>query len=159
MGAGKELAIVCIIMCHACLLPVWDVHIGDHPIAFFQESLIWWNLSHPHIFSLLGIDHNLFPGIPCMVMPWMVQGNSRNVIDVMVHQTASSTLSLLTVSSLGMFSSISTCEKLLIVLKLKEISLGIAYLHREEVIHGDLRRVCWLWSEGKWWLISLRSTS
>ena len=49
---------------------------------FYQECLIWWNLSNPHIIPLLGITYDLFVNreVPCPVTPWMGNGNVRDFL-------------------------------------------------------------------------------
>ena len=60
---------------------------GNNPLiedqAFYQESLIWWNLSHPHILPLIGITDKAFTTtkVPCMVTPWMDRGNIRQCVE------------------------------------------------------------------------------
>lgn len=48
---------------------------------FARESLLWLQLQHENVVHLLGIDVERFPGMPCMVLPWMESGNIRNYME------------------------------------------------------------------------------
>ncbi|KAI0078097.1 kinase-like protein [Panus rudis PR-1116 ss-1] len=85
--------------------------------AFFREALVWRQLRHPYILPFWGVDRISFRPHLCMVSPFMENGN------------------------------IIQCSKRLAVIKadiprepwLLEVAKGLAYLHQEQVIHGDLR--------------------
>jgi len=89
--------------------------------AFHHECLVWRSLSHEHVLPILGVDDQMFNGELCMVMPWMEHGNIRNVIDDMQER--------------------GTPEEQLPRIHewMKQIALGLAYLHGEGIAHGDLR--------------------
>ncbi|KAI0080150.1 kinase-like protein [Panus rudis PR-1116 ss-1] len=87
--------------------------------AFIREVLIWGNLSsHPNVLPFIGIDSNTFPHSPCIVLPWMKNGNLLQYAQVVQNR-----------------------EDLpaLIMLWLRHIGEGLAFIHHEHVAHGDLR--------------------
>ncbi|TCD69559.1 hypothetical protein EIP91_007183 [Steccherinum ochraceum] len=90
---------------------------------FCRETLLWKNLAHKHILPFLGVSQGTFTHCPfCMVLPWMENGSIRNYISVL-----SSAGNLV-----GRRYSESVDEWLY------QISQGLAYLHEEGIIHGDL---------------------
>jgi len=89
--------------------------------AFHHESLIWRGLDHPHILPFLGVDNSVFKRSPCMVSPWMGYGNVRSA----AHQLRSS------LPTPAMVTQLLTW--------VHQITLGLAYLHSEGIVHGDVR--------------------
>ncbi|TCD61463.1 hypothetical protein EIP91_008398 [Steccherinum ochraceum] len=88
---------------------------------FYYESLIWKNLRHDHVLTFLGVTNVVFPRSPCMVTPWMPFGHIRHALQ-------------------DLRDSLTPIEVMLQVQKwIHQISLGLAYLHKERVVHGDLR--------------------
>ncbi|KAJ7247562.1 kinase-like domain-containing protein, partial [Mycena rebaudengoi] len=81
---------------------------------FYREALVWHNLHHPSIVTLIGIDTESFPSSLCLVSPWMKNGTVVKYLEV-----------------LG--------SALLTVLQILEISEGLAFLHAQNIVHGDLR--------------------
>ncbi|KAJ7208488.1 kinase-like domain-containing protein, partial [Mycena pura] len=76
---------------------------------FAKEALVWHSLRHPNIVPLLGVDGTTFPGLTtAMVSPWMRQGS---VLNYMTEHSPSSQYA---------------------------ITLGLMYLHKENIVHGDL---------------------
>ncbi|THH28482.1 hypothetical protein EUX98_g5711 [Antrodiella citrinella] len=92
---------------------------------FLRESVTWQSLKHEHVLPFLGVDNTVFQQALCMVLPWMPNGNIREVIDLWKRENGGS------VAVDGLASQIHTW--------LHEISLGLEYLHGEHVVHGDLR--------------------
>ncbi|CAL1693920.1 unnamed protein product [Somion occarium] len=90
---------------------------------FARESLLWLQLQHENVVHLLGIDVERFPGMPCMVLPWMESGNIRNYMEKKTFP----------VVQLNQW--------------LREVAEGLTYLHDEQVVHGDLRGTNILMSE------------
>ncbi|KAJ7883476.1 kinase-like domain-containing protein [Mycena olivaceomarginata] len=81
--------------------------------GFGREALIWRQLCHPNVLPFFGIyylDKRL-----CLVSPWMECGN------VMQFLTAHKP---------------TDAERLSLIL---DMALGLQYLHKEEIVHGDLK--------------------
>ncbi|KAH8100929.1 kinase-like domain-containing protein [Cristinia sonorae] len=91
--------------------------------AFYRESIIWRFLSHRHLLPFLGIDNKIFREAFCMVSPWMEHGNIRHAIDSMKESMDNAPTVL--------FNRVNRW--------IREIALGLAYLHEECIVHGDLR--------------------
>ncbi|CAL1699113.1 unnamed protein product [Somion occarium] len=84
---------------------------------FCREALIWFQLSHPFVQPFLGVDCETFPNQHCMVTYWMEYGNINTCM-----------------------RSLTAGRKPLPLDRwLREIALGLEYLHHEQVIHGDIR--------------------
>ncbi|KAJ8081479.1 hypothetical protein PM082_007324 [Marasmius tenuissimus] len=66
----------------AVCLKVLQVHIAESgrkreklKADFCQEALLWTQLRHPNLLSLLRVNTNLFPEGLCLVSPWMDHGD------------------------------------------------------------------------------------
>ncbi|KAJ7495448.1 kinase-like domain-containing protein, partial [Mycena latifolia] len=84
---------------------------------FCREALVWRRLRHPYIVPLIGIDTDSFPSSLCMVSPWMENGTVINYL-----------------SGIGKAHRQNTVNRLI-----REIAQGLAFLHDQNVVHGDLR--------------------
>ncbi|KAJ7697232.1 kinase-like domain-containing protein [Mycena rosella] len=84
---------------------------------FCSEALVWQRLSHLYIVPLIGIDTESFPSSLCMVSPWMKNGTIIKYL-----------------SGVGKVSRQSTVNRLI-----REIAQGLAFLHDQKIVHGDLR--------------------
>ncbi|KAJ6579463.1 kinase-like domain-containing protein [Mycena vulgaris] len=88
---------------------------GEDPRAirskFYKEAVIWQNLNHPNVLTLIGIYRD--PYCLFMVSPWMRRGT------ILRH-----------LSDIGR----ADVNRLLC-----QISRGLQYLHSQDVVHGDLR--------------------
>ncbi|KIK56135.1 hypothetical protein GYMLUDRAFT_825171 [Collybiopsis luxurians FD-317 M1] len=82
---------------------------------FCREALVWRQLKHPNILSLLGINTELFSPSLCLVSPWM---KNRDVITYLKQNQNHNLLSVL-----------------------QDVAAGICYLHSSEpsVVHRDIR--------------------
>ncbi|KAH8102061.1 kinase-like domain-containing protein [Cristinia sonorae] len=90
--------------------------------SFYRESLLWKNLGHDHILPFLGVAEDVFQGSICMVIPWMRNGNLRQYIS---EQTEKGQLTEATfVPAINRW--------------LHQTAMGLAYLHSEGIVHGDL---------------------
>ncbi|KAF7320659.1 Kinase-like protein [Mycena chlorophos] len=86
---------------------------------FCKEALVWQALRHKFIVPLLGIDTESFSPELCMVSPWM---NNGTVVDFLHERNTTGK------------------EKIYLVTRLlREITEGLAFLHEQQAIHGDLR--------------------
>ncbi|KAI0080923.1 kinase-like protein, partial [Panus rudis PR-1116 ss-1] len=97
-------------------LRVFSSNLSRVKQEFLHEGLVWRNLKHRHILPFLGIDATTFSPVPCMVLPWMPNGSIGNMINNLKAEGK--------MTSSAIFL---------------EIAQGLAYLHREGVIHADLR--------------------
>ncbi|KAJ7066561.1 kinase-like domain-containing protein [Mycena amicta] len=88
---------------------------GRHRIRqrFCREALLWQRLKHPFVLPFTGINAESFPSFLCMVSPWMRHGTINNHL----AQNGNANVEL----------------------RLFEIAQGLAYLHSQDIIHGDLR--------------------
>ncbi|CAK5271731.1 unnamed protein product [Mycena citricolor] len=84
---------------------------------FCLEAMVWQRLRHPCIVPLIGIDTESFPSMLCMISPWMKNGTVLTYL-----------------SSVPVASRAALVEKFI-----REIAEGLAFLHDQNVIHGDLR--------------------
>ncbi|KAJ7495404.1 kinase-like domain-containing protein [Mycena latifolia] len=80
---------------------------------FCREALVWQRLRHLYIVPLIGIDTESFPSSLCMVSPWMKNGTVIKYL-----------------SGIGKSNRQAT---------IREIAQGLAFLHEQNVVHGDLR--------------------
>ncbi|ESK85293.1 kinase-likeprotein [Moniliophthora roreri MCA 2997] len=78
-----------------------------------REALLWRTLKHPFLLPFFGVDSDTFPGFFCLVSPWMAKGTILRHLGENGGQD--------------------------IDLRLFEIAQGLAYLHSQHIIHGDLR--------------------
>ncbi|THH22369.1 hypothetical protein EUX98_g8218 [Antrodiella citrinella] len=95
----------------------------EHVKAFYRESLLWQDLAHPHILPFLGVSEGVFKHSVCMVLPWMENDNVLNFMDKMKESGALSSQNHDAVINQWCY----------------ETALGLAYLHEEGIVHGDLR--------------------
>ncbi|KAK7025281.1 hypothetical protein R3P38DRAFT_2953753 [Favolaschia claudopus] len=88
---------------------------GRHTIRqrFCREALLWQRLQHPYVLPFTGIDAESFPSFLCMVSPWMRHGT------ILKHLAENGNAN--------------------VNRRLFEIAQGLAYLHSQDIIHGDLR--------------------
>ncbi|KAL0065198.1 hypothetical protein AAF712_007868 [Marasmius tenuissimus] len=78
-----------------------------------REALLWRTLEHPFVLPFRGMDADAFPSLLCLVSPWMKNGT------ILKHLIE---------------NGYADIEK-----RLFEIAQGLAYLHSQHIIHGDLR--------------------
>ncbi|KAF7296705.1 Kinase-like protein [Mycena chlorophos] len=85
---------------------------------FCREALVWQRLKrHPYVVPLIGIDMETFPSSLCLVSPWMRNGTVINYLKGFTGK-----------------------ERRVVVDRLiREIAQGLAFLHDQKVVHGDLR--------------------
>ncbi|KAJ7203038.1 kinase-like domain-containing protein, partial [Mycena pura] len=82
-----------------------------------REALVWQRLRHAFIVPLIGIDMEGFPSSLCMVSPWMKNGTVINFLSGFRGVTRQSVVNRL----------------------IREIAQGLAFLHDQKIVHGDLR--------------------
>ncbi|KAF7325118.1 Kinase-like protein [Mycena kentingensis (nom. inval.)] len=94
---------------------------GKHRGTLCKEALLWQQLSHDlghkNILPLLGIDSDSFSPVFCMVSPWMKNGTVNDFL-----------------ANIRGADRIRTVNTLIY-----EIAEGLAFLHAQGVMHGDLR--------------------
>ncbi|KAL0577295.1 hypothetical protein V5O48_004688 [Marasmius crinis-equi] len=78
-----------------------------------REALLWRTLKHPYVLPFRGMDADSFPSLLCLVSPWLKNGT------ILKHSRE---------------NGYADIEK-----RLFEIAQGLAYLHSQHIIHGDLR--------------------
>ncbi|KAJ7936978.1 kinase-like domain-containing protein [Mycena leptocephala] len=85
---------------------------------FSKEVLTWVHLKHPYVLPFFGLDEQFFEGYPpCIITPYMRNGTMIDFI-----KTRNATL------------PDKQVDKLLF-----ETAQGLAYLHSQNIVHGDLR--------------------
>ncbi|KAJ7873721.1 kinase-like domain-containing protein, partial [Mycena leptocephala] len=80
---------------------------------FGREALIWRQLAHPNILPFFGVYY--LETRLCLVSPWMENGNIMKFLEINKPATG-------------------VCLSLIL-----DVALGLQYLHKENVIHGDLK--------------------
>ncbi|KAJ7835779.1 kinase-like domain-containing protein, partial [Mycena leptocephala] len=80
---------------------------------FSREALIWRQLAHPNILPFFGVYY--LETRLCLVSPWMENGNIMKFLEI---------------------NKPDTRVRLSLIL---DVALGLQYLHKENVIHGDLK--------------------
>ncbi|CAL1693955.1 unnamed protein product [Somion occarium] len=100
----------------------WPSELGRRQLEslqkkFILEALIWSKLHHDNIVPLLGIDERQFQNLPCIVLPWYEFGSLCTYWE---HYSGE-------VTTKRSYSWM--CD----------VASGLAYLHEEGVIHGDVR--------------------
>ncbi|KAH8101162.1 kinase-like domain-containing protein [Cristinia sonorae] len=99
-----------------CLPSSWKLSLRKQ--AIYRESLLWSIAIHDHVVPFLGISEDPFDGALCMVSPWMDNGSVLQRWVSRTSSTGSNTLAELR--------------------QLHQSVLGLAYLHEEGIVHGDL---------------------
>ncbi|KIJ27061.1 hypothetical protein M422DRAFT_138631, partial [Sphaerobolus stellatus SS14] len=83
-----------------------------------REYQIWASLSHPNILPFLGYSNSLSQtslcGIPAIISPWMRNGTLSQYLEENPDQI----------------------DKLFMLL---QIANGLEYLHKNDIVHGDIR--------------------
>ncbi|KDQ53206.1 hypothetical protein JAAARDRAFT_137670, partial [Jaapia argillacea MUCL 33604] len=87
---------------------------GPQEKVRIKKALIWYRLRHPRVLPFLGMDAESFAPHVCIVSPWMA---NRDIMTYLAR------------NGLG---SLDTR-------RLIEVSEGLQYLHKQNVVHGDLR--------------------
>ncbi|TCD61327.1 hypothetical protein EIP91_008588 [Steccherinum ochraceum] len=91
--------------------------------AFLREAILWMNLSHTNVLPFAGVAEEVFKNPTlCMVLPWMPNGNIRQYRDEMQGQGKLD----------GPLFDMQISQWL------QGIAEGIAYLHQEGIVHGDI---------------------
>ncbi|KAJ7266630.1 kinase-like domain-containing protein [Mycena rebaudengoi] len=86
--------------------------------SLLQEVLTWVHLKHIYVLPFLGLDQQSFEGYPpCIVTPYMRNGTMKDFV-----KNRRGTLTDRQVDQL-----------------LFETAQGLAYLHSQNIVHGDLR--------------------
>ncbi|KAJ7855370.1 kinase-like domain-containing protein [Mycena leptocephala] len=81
---------------------------------FGREALIWRQLAHPNVLPFFGVYY--LEARLCLVSPWMENGNIKKFLEINKPATG-------------------------VRLSMVSISIGLQYLHKENIIHGDLKAV------------------
>ncbi|KDQ54575.1 hypothetical protein JAAARDRAFT_182079 [Jaapia argillacea MUCL 33604] len=84
---------------------------------FSREVALWAQLRHPHILPLLGIDKEIFAPDMAMVSRFLPNGNLTAYVKGAAQFHVNVNIGRL----------------------LYEVSDGVTFLHRSEIVHGDLR--------------------
>ncbi|KAG6900573.1 hypothetical protein C0995_003478 [Termitomyces sp. Mi166 len=85
--------------------------VGDIFKKFSKEVILWGQLSHPNILAIYGINEVSKPF--SIISPWIEHGNIRKYL---MHNPRADRRHLAT-----------------------DVANGLAYLHRENIVHGDLK--------------------
>ena len=77
-----------------------------------------------------------------MVMPWMNHGNVKDAIANIKNKFSIDDILARIHGWVRIALLCPSFRCLLVRYQIKEIASGLAYLHSEEIAHGDLRGVC-----------------
>jgi hypothetical protein len=114
--------------------------------AFLKEGVTWGQINHPNILPFYGIyrlqdKYNRLS----LISPWLANGNINTYLEN--HPTANRFL-LVSKGSRWSSAAAATKEKgtvwcflLLLCIQVCDLIQGISYLHKEIIIHGDLKGV------------------
>ncbi|KAJ7623223.1 kinase-like domain-containing protein [Roridomyces roridus] len=97
---------------------------------FCREALLWQRLNHAFVLPFTGIDAETFPSFLCMVSPWMRHGT------ILKHLEENGNANLERRVCVLIFLYLNQIH---MILQLFEIAQGLAYLHSQQIVHGDLR--------------------
>ncbi|KAH8103138.1 kinase-like domain-containing protein [Cristinia sonorae] len=105
-----------------------------------RETLLWKNLSHRHVLPFLGVSNDVFPtGTVCMVLPWVSRGSVRKFSATLRLRRELKGAFLIECLDEWVRRSMSSWSvRLTRHYQLYQIATGMAYLHQEGIIHGDL---------------------
>lgn len=119
--------------------------------------MIWWNLSHPFVLFLIGVDMEAFlkHNILLPITPWMNKGNILEAIDSLIAKEKPVVHILITICTWVRYLSYILRKTILNVGQLNHIMLGLAYIHSEGIVHGDLRGVCNFPPRAYWYLVTI----
>jgi len=78
-----------------------------------REAVIWKRLCHSNILPFYGVSFALKGTRPCLISPWMINGNIRDFAANKLH-----------------------AERIKLLL---DVCDGLRYLHAQDVVHGDLK--------------------
>ena len=67
-------------VCLKCLLSCTDLSSQEQLKEFFSESLIMKDFEHPNVLGLVGVCFDSPDGFPCIILPYMAQGNLRSYL-------------------------------------------------------------------------------
>lgn len=103
---------------------------------------MWKGLHHEHVLELRGIAEDVIDGGQlCMVIPWMENGNLRDYLRSIQAKKVLSSDELVTHVDLWV-SILHLGKRILAYIvtasKLYQAAQGLAYLHSEGIVHGDL---------------------
>jgi serine/threonine protein kinase len=95
----------------------------------------WSRSNHKNVQPFLGYCtfHDIIPGAICLVSPWRENGSAREFIK---KNPTTNRLTLVRTHRIS-----SGLSRLPLILKVREIAEGLTYLHREGIVHGDIRGV------------------
>lgn len=110
-----------------------------------REAIRWLSLSHKHILPLYGWkEEGPKQGYPCIVMPYMQKGDLASYIKR--PEPATSNMERLKLVSAQLIQMDERCRYdwpdrvvLPIDLQLCQVANALVYLHKERVVHGDLK--------------------
>jgi serine/threonine protein kinase len=98
---------------------------------FFKEALLWKRLDHPNILSFRGVS--ISQGQLCVVSSWIENGN---ILEYTRKNPEVNRLHLVTPSVGVLLGKLRT-----IILQLAGVASGLEYLHRVNLVHGNIRGV------------------
>ncbi|KAJ7728912.1 hypothetical protein B0H16DRAFT_233408 [Mycena metata] len=96
------------------MMRVFGMEVKTAVKRFGREAVIWRQLSHPNVLPFFGMYHT--ENRLCLVSPWMSNGH--------------------VMAFLRNAPPNSNTERISLIL---DVALGLEYLHRKHIVHGDLK--------------------
>jgi len=95
---------------------IWNnaEYLEQHKVKLLREARVWSQVNHPNITPFYGVCFDLGPpSTPCLVCPYFVNGNLATYLQ-----------------------QNPLADRLKFV---SQVGTGLAYLHRQKIIHGDVK--------------------
>ncbi|KAF9244248.1 kinase-like domain-containing protein [Melanogaster broomeanus] len=117
-------------------IKMYTVHDPDIPRKMKRlrrEIKVWVDLDHDNVLPLFGISMG-FGQFPAMICPWLENGPLTSFLE---HRHESLTMGE-RLTLIGIPWSFALSANLMSMPQLRDVAMGLQYLHSRSVVHGDL---------------------